>query len=77
MAVWCNEASGTLVQIKKSYLMMAAARVQRIISSDIAEKYERVLEKLDSMIISSSVCADYVQMTKTKYASGGKVVVCL
>ena len=77
MAVWCNEASGTLVQIKKSYLMVAAARVQRIINSDIAEKYERVLEKLDSMIISSSVCANYVQMTRTKYASGGKIVVCL
>ena len=65
MALWCNKASGTLIRIKKSYFVIITARIQGIISSDVAEKYERLLEKLDSTIISSSVCADYVQITKT------------
>ena len=73
MVLWCMDIGETIVSVKEVYMLMTITRLRGLIGLD-TEKYDRLLEKLDSELVNLNMCKEYVSMLKTRQK---QVILCL
>ena len=73
MVLWCMDIGETIVSVKEVYMLMTITRLRGLIGLD-TEKYDRLLEKLDSELVNLNICKEYVSMLKARQK---QVILCL
>ena len=73
MVLWCMDIGETILSVKEVYMLMTITRLRGLIGLD-TEKYDRLLEKLDSELVNLNLCKEYVSMLKTRQK---QVILCL
>ena len=73
MVLWCMDIGETILSVKEVYMLMTITRLRGLIGLD-TEKYDRLLEKLDSELVNLNICKEYVSMLKTRQK---QVILCL
>ena len=73
MVLWCMDIGETIVSVKEVYMLMTITRLRGLIGLD-TEKYDRLLEKLDSELVNLNMCKEYVSMLKARQK---QVILCL
>lgn len=73
MVLWCMDIGETILSVKEVYMLMTITRLRGLIGLD-TEKYDRLLEKLDSELVNLNMCKEYVSMLKTRQK---QVILCL
>ena len=73
MVLWCMDIGETILSVKEVYMLMTITRLRGLIGLD-TEKYDRLLEKLDSELVNLNMCKEYVSMVKARQK---QVILCL
>ena len=73
MVLWCMDIGETILSVKEVYMLMTITRLRGLIGLD-TEKYDRLLEKLDSELVNLNMCKEYVSMLKIRQK---QVILCL
>jgi len=73
MVLWCMDIGETILSVKEVYMLMTITRLRGLIGLD-TEKYDRLLEKLDSELVNLNMCKEYVSMLKARQK---QVILCL
>ena len=73
MVLWCMDIGETILSVKEVYMLMTITRLRGLIGLD-TEKYDRLLEKLDSELVNLNICKEYVSMLKARQK---QVILCL
>ena len=73
MVLWCMDIGETIVSVREVYMLMTITRLRGLIGLD-TEKYDRLLEKLDSELVNLNMCKEYVSMVKARQK---QVILCL
>lgn len=73
MVLWCMDIGETILSVKEVYMLMTITRLRGLIGLD-TEKYDRLLERLDSELVNLNMCKEYVSMLKTRQK---QVILCL
>lgn len=73
MVLWCMDIGETILSVKEVYMLMTITRLRGLIGLD-TEKYDRLLEKLDSELVNLNICKEYVSMVKARQK---QVILCL
>ena len=73
MVLWCMDIGDTILSVKEVYMLMTITRLRGLIGLD-TEKYDRLLERLDSELVNLNMCKEYVSMLKTRQK---QVILCL
>ena len=73
MVLWCMDIGETILSVKEVYMLMTITRLRGLIGLD-TEKYDRLLEKLDSELVNLNMCKEYVSMLKARQK---QMILCL
>ena len=73
MVLWCMDIGETIVSVKEVYMLMTITRLRGLIGLD-TEKYDRLLERLNSELVNLNMCKEYVSMLKARQK---QVILCL
>lgn len=73
MVLWCMDIGETILSVKEVYMLMTITRLRGLIGLD-TEKYDRLLERLDSELVNLNMCKEYVSMVKARQK---QVILCL
>lgn len=73
MVLWCMDIGETILSVKEVYMLMTITRLRGLIGLD-TEKYDRLLERLDSELVNLNMCKEYVSMLKARQK---QVILCL
>jgi len=73
MVLWCMDIGETILSVKEVYMLMTITRLRGLIGLD-TEKYDRLLERLDSELVNLNICKEYVSMVKARQK---QVILCL
>ncbi len=73
MVLWCMDIGETILSVKEVYMLMTITRLRGLIGLD-TEKYDRLLEKLDSELVNLNMCKEYISMVKARQK---QVILCL
>ena len=73
MVLWCMDIGETILSVKEVYMLMTITRLRGLIGLD-TEKYDRLLERLNSELVNLNMCKEYVSMLKARQK---QVILCL
>ena len=73
MVLWCMDIGETILSVKEVYMLMTITRLRGLMGLD-TEKYDRLLERLDSELVNLNMCKEYVSMVKARQK---QVILCL
>ena len=73
MVLWCMDIGETILSVKEVYMLMTITRLRGLMGLD-TEKYDRLLERLDSELVNLNMCKEYVSMMKARQK---QVILCL
>ena len=73
MVLWCMDIGETILSVKEVYMLMTITRLRGLIGLD-TEKYDRLLERLNSELVNLNMCKEYVSMLKARQK---QVILCI
>ena len=73
MVLWCMDIGETILSVKEVYMLMTITRLRGLMGLD-TEKYDRLLERLDSELVNLNMCKEYISMVKARQK---QVILCL